>query len=423
MTGFDVSSLISGSGIQLEQQAYNTFGAAVDQYTESSLGDFITRASSGTGLNPFAGTQPVGTGPGNGQGYVSLNGAYEYNTTPYAMDLINYQPKHRFLFKVIFDTYDSQNFNNLLGGTSHDKSAFQYVIKHIDKPTISFEYEDVNYYNFRTKVLKFIRHDALSMTMIDDINNTFHNFFTGYMKSHSPISKTYNVQTQASYDELKSNGFQFNDLNGSNGVDSAIRGVLPNNNYNILSSIRIFQYFAQGTKVNVFRFINPRIIDFNFEEASHEGSDQGNHCTIRFDYDALFLEPTKQVSGEADYPAPMTDLYISGGGGGPLDKINNPFSSFLSSALSQQASSLLGGLTNQALGGLAGSNPYLSSAINTGASALGNIGRNTVFGMTSGQSPSIFTQATDSLNSAASSAGDAISEAGSSAVSFVEDLF
>jgi hypothetical protein len=387
----DFGNILSNSGINLEQQAYSAFGTAISDFSggPGSVGSQVAGilggggglsgllGGGGSGSSDYGGGSSSGRGPLANEGYRPLPGSIgEWNTSPYAMDLINYAPKHRFLFKVIFDTYDNQTFSNLF---SNGRNDFQYIIRHIDKPTISFEYEDVNYYNFRTKVLKFIRHDALSMTVIDDINNNFYDFFRGYIHAHSPISRTWNASE--SYAAMKRNGFAFSG-GSSNAPDSAIRGLLANNNVNILKSIRLFQYFAHGTKMNEFKFINPRIIDFNFEETNHEGNDQGNHCTIRFDYDSLVMAPTQPTQGAPAYPATMTDIFVDGQG-------LSPFSGGISS-LTGGLGSLGGGLNFLAGGlGMGSVNSLVQKGFNTLGSGISSAAKG-IYGMTQGESPSSF---------------------------------
>jgi hypothetical protein len=377
---FNFSNMLGSAGIGFQKTAFNIFGAAVDQFSNDAMSNVFSGANQAMG-DMFGG----GGFGGNSGDTISDFGGHEWNTTAYARDLIRYQPKHRFLFKVLFETYDGQAFNHLFGD---NRNAFQYVIKHIDKPTITFNYEDVNYYNYKSKVLKTITHDALSMTMIDDIDNSFHDFFRGYLLSHSPISRSYN--SSQSIEQLKTNGFAFSNLE-TGGSDSAIRGVLENGNEHILKSIRVFQYFAHGMMVNEFRFVNPRIIDFNFDEASHEGGDQGHHCTIRFDYDALVLEPTKQLSGSPEYRAPMTDLYVNGddGGMGIIGGVADPILGMVRGAAGRYGSSVLQGMSNSVLSGISSGNPILQGVTQKISYGIGTVGRNTIYGM-SGGSPGIY---------------------------------
>ena len=62
--------------------------------------------------------------------------------SPYATDLIFLAPKHKFMFVVefIFSAPYQADFAD---------ADFAFVIKRTTRPSINFEYEDINYYNFR----------------------------------------------------------------------------------------------------------------------------------------------------------------------------------------------------------------------------------------------------------------------------------
>jgi hypothetical protein len=367
----DFGSVFSQAGISLEQQAQQQFGAAVDQYTNDSLRNL---AQTYTGSSD--GVVPIAYGP-------------DWNGTNYASDLINYQPKHRFLFKVLFDVDPRIHLIENTG-----KNNFEYVIRQIDQPTTSFDFEEVNFYNFRTKVLKRINHEALSMTMIDDIQNTFHDFYRNYMMNYSPMSRTY--QKGMTSRDFERNGFNFNDDIKSYKPDSAGRGILPEGIINPLRSIRIQHFFSHGMKMNEYVFVNPRIIDVNFDEVNHEGGDNGLHCTVRFDYDALYMEPTIYVQGSPEERVNGTDMYIGTGGS------ESPFLGAVGGMVGGITSGIIGSVSQQAISGMMSkvvnsipmsSNPVLGNMTrNLGGSisnVVGSIGRNTIYGMTKPINPNI----------------------------------
>jgi len=166
MSGINMAGVVTGAGVQLQQQVYHKFSSAVDQFTRQPLSDLF------------------GFGGDEGDYGESIGG--DWRPINYAEDLITYQPKHRFMFRVLFEMDPS--FTDLIGGR---KEVFQYVIKNIDRPKLNFEYEAVNMYNFKTKVLKTINHEPLSMTLIDDIQDTFHLFFRAYLQAHSPVARSW----------------------------------------------------------------------------------------------------------------------------------------------------------------------------------------------------------------------------------------
>lgn len=276
-------SLIPGFNIGLEKTAYDLFGGAVRDFGTRALGDLggdilrqTTGNSEGETVEPFSG---------------------KWQSTKYAADLIKYAPKHRFMFKVEFK-FDPAYVNELM--TGRDNNAFTFLVKSIDRPKVEFVYEDVNYYNFRTKVLKEIRHEPLSMTFIDDIGNNVTSFFNAYRKSFSPISRG-NFPTGFSVKTAQINGMNFSDPEMENQADSASRGVLKPGVYNPLQSIIIRQIFAHGTRMCEYTFHNPRISRFDFDEVNHE-TGEGNGLSVQFDYDALYVSNTLQTNGRTPGP-------------------------------------------------------------------------------------------------------------------------
>lgn len=280
MTGINMSGIVTGAGVQLQQQVYNKFSSAVDQFTRQPLSSIF-----GGGDEDFLGQSQGG----------------DWRPINYAEDLITYQPKHRFMFRVLFEMDPS--FTDLIGGR---KEIFQYVIKNIDRPKLNFEYEAVNMYNFKTKVLKTINHEPLTMTLIDDVQDTFHLFFRAYLQAHSPVARSWNPSQTVS--QLEDGGFNFSDPRSSN-ADSAIRSVLADGKINPFLSIRLIQYYGHAGGQNTFWFVNPRILDISYDSAEHEGGDQGNHATIRFDYDALRIQSPEKSQGRSQYAAPGTDMF------------------------------------------------------------------------------------------------------------------
>lgn len=317
-----------------------------------------------------------------------------WDVSNYARDLIEYAPKYRFLFKAIFELDPSVQLINL-----PFKNDFQYIIKEIDKPTVSFEYEDVNYYNFRTKVLKKINHDPLSITVIDDIRNTFYNFFRNYLNIHSPAARTYN--SSVSIDQMQTSGFTFSSASEPGGpFDSAIRGEFPNGILNPFKSIRIQQFHANGRLVDDYFYVNPRIVDFNFEPLNYEGGDQGQHCTIRFEYDFLQVQKPSKSPAIPEFHVSGTDMSVN------TDGNSDPFTDNVGSgdvpitidrpspfdggaggggnySLPFSTDNLLGSLIPN-IGGDLLSNQLLQSS-----SGVRTVGLNTVYGMTKQINPNL----------------------------------
>ena len=357
----DVSDFISGQGVQLQQKAFQAFGAQVDEYMrDSGLGlaagsitNSIMNGGSGfTGALRQAGQNVVGEAINSAtSGVFGVISQGTDNTTGapnYASDTLIYAPKQKFIFKVMFSFNDP--YNQRIG------QEFTYGVKMVDRPKINFEYEDVNMYNFKTKVLRAIRHEPLSMTSYDDIQNKVMDFFEAYRQAYSPISR--GGVDPVMYED---SGMSFVPP-GAFG-SSASLGPLENGNINVLRSLSITQVYANGQRANVFQFVNPRIESFDFDTVDHEDS-QGNMITCQFSYDALLMLDGTPTG------TPMTNwgaydiLGNTPGGIAPVANQNLPSQSAIASQSSSGGSSGTTGLDSLAdVFGVANSSGVVNSAI------------------------------------------------------------
>jgi len=219
----------------------------------------------------------------------------KFTTNKYAVDLNAHHPKLKFLFKVGFRGFGIRNF--------------YYFIHRCDKPKIKFNHTDVNYYNFRTRVLTSTTFEPLTMTFLDEIGNSVNEFFANYLKRRSG-------QGNGQFGIDKG----FGEASSSKPYENAYSSGLRNSSTGTVSGTEIVveQIFANGLYANRFNFINPRIEAFDFDELSMEES-AGSLLTCTFTYDALRCET---VGGEKDKRVPIytwgqTDLKKGGGTSGP----------------------------------------------------------------------------------------------------------
>lgn len=262
----DISNLLHSNGVGVESQAHNVFGAAVDDFIAQGMNLARERIVPEPPEIPFSGN---------------------WTSSRYASDLVQYAPKHRFMFRVNFE-FSAGYAAAILGEGVKDPQAFNYLIRQIDKPTVIFNYEPVNFYNYRTKVLKDIEHQQITMTFYDDIGNNVFAFFDAYRKAYSPISRidpnlSFPVPSQKS---LQEKGMDFTDPANRRAWYSGNVSALANNHINVLQKMTVYQIFGHGQFMNQFIFVHPRIINFDFDDMDHEGGN-GNTLTVQLEYDAL----------------------------------------------------------------------------------------------------------------------------------------
>lgn len=208
-----------------------------------------------------------------------------WESVHYADDLNAHHPKFKFLFKV--------TFSGFIGGASHP--PFSAFVTRCDRPKVRLNHTDVNYYNFRTRVLTSVTYEPLSMSFLDEIGNSVNSFFVAYLAQRSGTGR-------GNYGIDKGFGDASSSLPYSRGYTEQLG-----------QRIVLEQIFANGTMTNRFIFINPRIESFDFDELSMEDSNNGSLMNLTFSYDAL---ECYTVYGSVEYTWGQTDLLRGGGTSG-----------------------------------------------------------------------------------------------------------
>ena len=261
-----------GWEVSTRNSAYNSIADSLDNLNDNSTLKDLYNSANVTEL-------PTNTGRGN----------FDY---AYAEDLVHFAPKHKFLFKVAF--YFDTNYADI------PNREFVYLVKSIDKPKIDFEYEEVNMYNYRTKVLKTIKQQLLSIEFIDDIQNKVMDFFNAYRTAYIPLANI-----QPSYRQLyETSGMNFNNRN----MLSANSGQLRGTSHNVLRGITVCQIFGHGTKANYFHFVNPKVESFDFDGVDHEDGGTGNGMSVSFTYDSLYITHEANLNSTPLYAWGRKDL-------------------------------------------------------------------------------------------------------------------
>ena len=356
-----ISDLAKSAGIDAKRAATELFGMAVEEFGAAPLNDYL-RSKSGQSADP-----PANRNDGS------------WYATSYAASLANsqFRPKLKFLFRVEFLFQDGvlEKF-----GRAEWQRNFTFLIKSVDRPKVDFEYEDINQYNFRTKVLRQIKHRELTMTFVDDVGNNVYEFFRFMMMVHSPITRrsinaTQNIaDTKVTY--AAGSGMEFSEpFKDPN--DFAHRGVVDTDIGNAIQAIKVTQFFLDpsqklenSTKQVSFFFINPRVVSFDLDDVNHEVSDP-NLFTMQFDYDFMVmsnmdalenLPPEKQLPPVGSAPGdagPVSGSGTSAAGG------NNPYTSILTGMAGRAAQKV----ANETIGKALRQVPGLGSV----ASTIGSI--------------------------------------------------
>jgi len=224
--------------------------------------------------------------------------------SPYAVDLISWAPKYKFLFVVQLEFTEpySQQFKDI-------QAAF--VVKNSTRPNVNFDYEEVNMYNFWTRVPKRTIYEPMTMRFYDDNKNQAMALYNAYLRAMSPISNLpFDQKMEDVSGILESTSMDFSGLN--QGV--AFPGAVPTHKYsasygptagpdtkNIFKRITLFHVYREGQLMNVYKFYNPKILTMELDDLDMADNGGGNEISFQFAYDGLNVITGYQVSDTTDY--------------------------------------------------------------------------------------------------------------------------
>jgi len=209
--------------------------------------------------------------------------------TPYAIDLIQYAPKYKFLF-VVQVTLKEAYRNSF--GESEKKLAF--VVKTSTRPNVNVEHEEINMYNFWTRVPKRVIYEPITMRFYDDNKGLAHLFYTKYLESISPISRQGGLENsgQLSIEWLQQNSMNFNNTSTQS---TASLTALEGDNTSIIDEIKLFHIYDYGRLLNVYHFHHPKLLTLNLDDLDMAETGGGSEIEFQFVYDAFHITPALKV--------------------------------------------------------------------------------------------------------------------------------
>ena len=256
---------------------------------------------------------------------------FKCRPSPYALDLVTRAPKQNFQFVVEIELHpayreyflQSQIANapnsRPLAGRSNPSTAtndilakeLAFLVQTSERPSISYDYEELNYYNYRTQGIRKATYNPLNMTFIDDQLNNAISFYAFYLSAMSPIAniphsrKSNNSELAKNYEQR---GIDFRDFDASIiGSDStansfpayaATVGALrpttangTNNTRNIIERISIYQYGKNGNTFTGWNMFYPKITSFTPSELTMRDSGDGQMLSMEITYDYFNIIP------------------------------------------------------------------------------------------------------------------------------------
>jgi len=222
--------------------------------------------------------------------------------SPYAVDLIQYAPKYKFLFIVQITL--APEYQSL----DHSGDHLAFVVKTSTRPNINIDHEEINMYNFWTRIPKRVIYEPITMRFYDDNKGLAHLFYTSYLESISPISRLGNsdgtIGTMG-IDELESISM-FNNSQRSSASIQALKGK----NTSIITEIRLFHMYDYGRFMNIYHFHHPKLLTMNLDELDMAEAGTGNEIEFQFAYDAMHITPAFKVQENVQKVKEITGLSI-----------------------------------------------------------------------------------------------------------------
>lgn len=288
---FSAKGLFKDLQINAEKHVADATSDKIDAVSRS-LGITLPAAVRGANVSIQA--------PANGASRESL---LTWDSVSYATGLsgTNFRPKLKCMFKVKFDFAPEfkQMIVDKFGVDPRYVDDFSFAVKSADRPKFNFEYEDdINKYNFRTKVLKKITHRDLTMTFHDDAGNRVITMFAAIMDAFSPVMRrghlrkgTLNSSNGSGVDDISGMSFSTN-INENRSMRDAFGETAADTGSPIVC-IRLQQiFFDNGSNIDTavkmisFDFMHPQIVAFDLDEVSYEQADPSS-ISLTFDYDWL----------------------------------------------------------------------------------------------------------------------------------------
>lgn len=220
----------------------------------------------------------------------------------YAVDksYSNIHPKFKFLYIIQFEF--NTDFEEYL---KDDANFMAFAVRTASRPTVTIEYEDINMYNFRTKIPKYSDYQPATMTFFDDQSNKTTSFYKKYIEYLIPNARIPKQQQNL----YESNQFNFNTEENDSIYNSSSLGALPGDSghKNIIKSVKLFHIYNWGHNINVYHYFNPKISEINIGDLDMDSTEL-SEIQITFSYDGLFIEteslskPSEGIAFNKDSP-------------------------------------------------------------------------------------------------------------------------
>ena len=168
-----------------------------------------------------------------------------------------------------------------------------FGLKQASRPNPSVSYQDVNVYNYRTKVATKMEFGSMQITFLDDSESLGHDVYEAYLKSVSPVANMKGDQANSLYSG--GSGPKNKSFNATSRSPSAGSiGPLPlsaGGESGVIELITIKHWYMKGkTPTSTsYEFLNPKVINMTLDELDMTQSDVST-IMMNFIYDSVYID-------------------------------------------------------------------------------------------------------------------------------------
>jgi hypothetical protein len=240
------------------------------------------------------------------------------------------RPKLKFNFTVTFKfRYPLSNELQNSMTTNGLTDEVTFAIKQASRPNPIVSYQDVNFYNYRTKVATKMDFGTVQLTFYDDVGNVAHNIFESYLKALSPIANLnenfadllYNDKQGPRNKNFNTDGTE-NGASGSGSIGPLSHATsTAGGESGLIQTITLRHWFISqierrgGEQEEVanlqyvdYHFLNPKIINMSLDELDMTQSDV-NTLMLNFIYDSVFINSPGEENKELKVPLPEKNTF------------------------------------------------------------------------------------------------------------------
>lgn len=209
-------------------------------------------------------------------------------------------PKLKFLFTVEFGFRTMEAHRG-----SQELAIIKYDLKTATRPNISVNQEDINFYNYRTKVATRVSFGTIKLTFYEDSLNTANDLLWNYMSQLSPITRAGNGNNPSinsvgisTAGEEVSIGSTASTVGPLGNVDGPIAWMKVHHHYveygpTIASATpgdRPIDGNGQAKgKITTYTYLNPKIESIDMDELDMSSS-EASTVSVTFTVDSVSVE-------------------------------------------------------------------------------------------------------------------------------------